>query len=272
MAGDWIVPRLSASSLNQYVRCPEAWRRSRLLGEREPSSGQQVLGSIVHNTIGEALLEQQSIGSPLDLPRLYDIFHKHHAIESGAYRPEDEVIRWAGSIRDFGDVSLQGKRMLRVWNFEIAPLIENIVDVEKSFELELDDVPVPIVGFVDLVTDRYVVDWKTTAGGKAARTTVDTQWLLQGEIYHLAFPDKEMHWSQLTPGSSSFPAAGAWKMVQDVDPPKAVKWIQHLVESMNHNYSTYGPNEDWPTNARSHGKCWYGQNPCPLMSSCWVYS
>lgn len=147
------IEHLSYSSVSAYLLCGEAWRRRYVVKEPAPVASSIVLGSAFHGAI-EAYLK----GAP-DLEAAYE-----QAWAQQLERGQDVV--WEDGQPD--TVKADGLRMVR------AKPIQELLDqlranfdpehgpIERRVELRVPGVPVPIIGYVDVVTkDGIPGDFKT---------------------------------------------------------------------------------------------------------------
>lgn len=152
-----LVEHLSYSSISTYLLCPESWRRRYILKEKTPTALSLFFGSAVHNTI-EAYLKRGG-----DLQALWrenyaqQLQFEDTEIEFGTETPE--------SVSDDGLRILSTPAVLDVIeqirsNYD--PAREH--SIERRIELSVPGVPVPIVGYIDIITrDGVPGDFKTAA-------------------------------------------------------------------------------------------------------------
>jgi len=149
------LEHLSYSSISSYLLCGEAWRRRYVVKEQAPVSDNLVLGSAFHDAAQsyikgapdlEAAFEQ---GWTKQLERGQEI-----AWESGVPEPtHDTGLRMAKAkpVRDLLDVIRK--------NFD-----PEHGQIERKVELRVPGVPVPIIGYIDVITkDGVPGDLKTAA-------------------------------------------------------------------------------------------------------------
>jgi hypothetical protein len=147
------VDHLSVSSLNLFVRCPEAWKRRYIDHEPERPSGKMVCGGAA----GAALVQNFGFmierGEGLTTEQLLDEFSAE--LED---RSESEEVDWGtdkpGAMKD----SAIGA--LRIYHTHIAPDVIPI-HVEREVVLSWPDFPADLVGYLDMETaDDVIVDFK----------------------------------------------------------------------------------------------------------------
>jgi hypothetical protein len=261
----WVLPNehLSVTQLNAFLRCERAYQHQYILGEKPPASSDQVLGSAVHGAIAWAALQVE--------PVVPD--------EAGAYFREYE---WPNQVEDSGGVQeitwdnsseveafpSLGARMVEVYAEQVIPRLE-VAEVEKRFELSLPGVPIPIVGFLDIVQQgtRPAIDIKTS---KRAQNTILPGWLLQGRVYQLA-EERDIDWHVLTKQVSPqvvtcVQSPALLQTYSEVQARRTVEIVERLAWRINHCYAIYGEDRDWNWTGVSHTfactKChWRGDCP-----------
>lgn len=156
------MQHLSYSSINLYLTCAEHWRRKYLLQQPQPSSPALVIGSAVHGTIEQAIvanLETGGLG-----PRLAAIWpnvwqeklEKDAAsIEWGADTPEQH---YNDGLRLVSEPAVQ--QLVD----GLTPMVDEAgVFIERKVELRVPGVPLPVIGYIDLMTaDGIPGDFKTS--------------------------------------------------------------------------------------------------------------
>lgn len=156
-----MIEHLSYSSINLFLTCSEAWKRKNILKEPQSSTPALVFGSAIHNTI-EGFIEAKANGVA-NMP-LHDLWQWKWAAaverepncEWGADTPEEH---YNEGIRLLSNPDLQ--QMVN----RLTPLRDDQgLFMERKVELRVPGVPVPIIGYIDLVTNDGVPgDFKTSA-------------------------------------------------------------------------------------------------------------
>ena len=151
------IEHLSYSSISTYLLCPESWRRRYILKEKTLTATALVFGSATHNTI-EAYMQHGG-----DLPALWrenyaaQLQSEATEIEFGTETPE--------SVSDDGLRILSTPAVLDVIEqvrSDYDPTRER--SIERRIELRVPGVPVPIIGYVDIITrDGVPGDFKTAS-------------------------------------------------------------------------------------------------------------
>lgn len=173
------VHHLSASSIGMLFRCPRQYYRRYILGEKERPGEAIVVGSFFHEALD---------------------FNYRQKISSGVDRPLSEIVQYLGDVAvpkvleeeggidnirwdtDPNTAHKDSERITSAYAHVVMPRIQP-VGTEFKFELAVDGLPVPIIGYVDVWDEERTIDTKT---GKQAVSKVKPSWRLQGSIYALA--------------------------------------------------------------------------------------
>jgi putative RecB family exonuclease len=159
-----MIEHLSYSSISLYLSCPEAWRRKYIAKEPTFTTPALVFGSAIHTAIEQYI--QQSEKPVLD-----------YWSSAWGKAIEGQIVSWNGDTPE--QHFNEGVRILTdpgvAYNLStLKPgKDESGFMVEKQITLRVPGVPVPITGFIDVITaDGIPGDFKTSArswtGEKAA--------------------------------------------------------------------------------------------------------
>jgi CRISPR/Cas system-associated exonuclease Cas4 (RecB family) len=170
-----MIKHLSYSSISTYLLCPRAWRFRYLNKVQTPTAPALVFGSAVHGAI-EDYLRAQAEQSNAKVPV------SDHFVDNWSVQLErDQVINWGkdsaekmaalGATMCGGPVEVTGAgpsqklRNLSIFLNDLHPLIvDDAPVIEKRVEFTVPGVPVPIVGYIDMVaSDGVPVDFKTAS-------------------------------------------------------------------------------------------------------------
>ncbi len=151
------LDHLSYSSISSYLLCPRAWRYHYIDKIKTPRSTSLVFGSAFHDAI-ESYLEDKSKRPLLDWWGI-----RWHAESS------DGDIDWGNETSE--TLQNQGVRMLSdpaiVAQIEAIEPMRNSDGapwIEANVSLRVPGVPVPIIGYIDLITaDGIPCDFKTAS-------------------------------------------------------------------------------------------------------------
>jgi hypothetical protein len=160
--------------------CPEAWRRSYLLGQKTPSGIAALIGHGLH--AGSQVNFQPKITTmedqPLDIvmDAAADGF-EHRGRSEGIFLPREDVFYKNRIIGEGKDKAVQLAKILRE---DVAPKIQPLV-VEQRFVIGTKNPEISWLGYIDLITkDKELSDIKTAAKrwsqGEADKST-------QGDLY-----------------------------------------------------------------------------------------
>lgn len=157
-----MIEYLSYSSINLYLTCAESWRRKYILKQAQPSTPALIFGSAVHGTV-EAMIAAQHY-NPEVVPTLTQLWpelwgrkmeEEGARVEWGADTPEQH---YNEGIRLLGTPEVQ--KMID----GIQPFVDDAgVFIERKVTLNVPGVPVPIIGYIDMMTaDGIPGDFKTS--------------------------------------------------------------------------------------------------------------
>jgi len=155
-----MVDHLSYSSTQTYLSCPRSWRFHYLDQIETPKSAALVFGSAFHNTIEERV----KTTSQGDMLSLVERWQQH----------------WTAQLKQTGEISWDGDTPEAMCNLgvrmlsdsDIAALINSLKpalegekpQIELSVTLIVPGVPIPVIGFVDMIEqDGVPCDFKTSA-------------------------------------------------------------------------------------------------------------
>lgn len=190
--------RLSASALGCFARCPEQFRYKYVLGQRDPDSGASITGRAVHKAIARNWLYKMAQGEDAPLTMIEATYD--HAFDVNTEREEEK----AGAVA-WGHDGTQAKRPMTMdaWRgrgkealggymLQIAPGVWPRA-AEDLFVIQVAGLVVPVVGFIDVVTDRAMIDLKFGAKKQGA---ISPEWRIQGLTYLLS-QDRAMEYHSL---------------------------------------------------------------------------
>lgn len=156
------IEYLSYSSINLFLTCGEAWRRKYVLKEPQATTPALLFGSAFHGTIEQYISNRYS-GLPLE-----DDFYHLWAEKWGAALEREPNCEWGADTPEEhyneGVRLLSNPELLQLVN-RLAPLQDDSgLFMERKVELRVPGVPIPIIGYIDLVTsDGVPGDFKTSA-------------------------------------------------------------------------------------------------------------
>lgn len=154
---------LSYSSINTYLTCPEHWRRKYIMGEKPPATPALIFGSAIHGTIERAITERHNGQALLGFTPLNTIWQNIWAekvraeeVEWGADTPE---LHFNEGLRILGTPDVK-----RLVDSALVHSDEAGLFMERKITLRVPGVPVPIIGYVDILHhDDVPGDFKTSS-------------------------------------------------------------------------------------------------------------
>ena len=173
------LTHLSYSSINLYLTCPEHWRRKYLLQQPQPSTPALLLGSAFHGTVEDAISNAATFGKTFTLAELWPtkwravLERDGDSIEWGADTPEQH---YNDGLRLMSEPAVQ--QMVD----GLTPLVDaDGMFIERKVELRVPGVPVPVIGYIDLMTaDGVPGDFKTS---RNRWTQADAEGEIQPLVY-----------------------------------------------------------------------------------------
>jgi len=166
------LTHLSYSSINYYLNCGKSWqfKYQQQLPERKNSN--LIFGSAVHKTI------QQHIQGEQDLRQSWrECWSKELALTPDIdWGTDNQTELFNYGVHLFSNEDVSG--MVK----SLKPLIQNGSPcMEVKIELNVPGVPVPVIGYIDLIQDSMIpVDFKT-AGRSWSQEQADKE--LQATFY-----------------------------------------------------------------------------------------
>lgn len=154
------LDHLSYSSISKFLSCGRQFRFHYIDRQPEPTSPALAYGSAWHNTI-EEVIRSMALHQSADIA---EIWHTHTAAEF-AKVPESgwddgdtpAELTAAGLKCLLHDDVITAIGRIRPLMIDGAPVIE------KKIELRVPGVPIPIVGYIDVIgADRIPIDLKTS--------------------------------------------------------------------------------------------------------------
>jgi len=155
-------PHLSASSIGTYVDCSlQYWFAYVKRLPMEFVSDALEFGSAIHLTLAD-FYRAKMTGDRLLLKDVHESYRQHWT-----NRVKDRSdIKYADQ-KDFQSYLIEGVDLLTAWFNKLADDHFNVIAVEEAFVFEIDGMPLPIVGAIDLVEEDdsgtiIITDHKTT--------------------------------------------------------------------------------------------------------------
>lgn len=165
-------PHLSSSSLGLFLRCPEAYRRRYVEGEKGKPNLAMVKGKAFHSSVEANMRAKIDTGQALPVRELYQLMEDTLSDE----------LKESGESDDNGEHADDVKNFVRAHYHLQAPDYQP-TETEVAFRIELDSCGHDYVGYIDMIgtvceTDTpVIVDWKTTGKKPANRSQHDSDQL-----------------------------------------------------------------------------------------------
>lgn len=177
-------PYLSVTQLELFAKCPEAYRRRYMEGEKRPPGIAMIRGKAVH-TAAESNMKQKKKSfqdmRPADVVEMADSAFKYELDKGGVSLNSEERSRGLTVVRL--ETQAQIARMARLHAVCQAPDYQPVA-VEEAIRVTLPQSSRDLLCVIDLVDDRNrVVDFKSM-GKSPSKSDADTS--IQLTAYHLA--------------------------------------------------------------------------------------
>lgn len=164
-----MIDHLSYSSISTYCLCPRSWKFHYIDQIKTPTAPVLVFGSALHNTVEAYLASRSAFGHPFIMSELW-------STNWAAQLERESNIAWDTTPETYFN---QGLQMLTDPEIvetiqRLNPMVaawppnetgqEQTVWIEKQVNLQVPGVPVPITGYIDLITaDGVPCDFKSSA-------------------------------------------------------------------------------------------------------------
>ena len=158
-----MTDHLSYSSISTWLMCPRSWKFRYVEKQPAPTSTALIFGSAFHKTI-EAFLTR---GTSEPLEAIW-------CEQWTAKVDEESGIAWGSDTT--GDLNAMGIKMFS--DNDIVETIESLKpveheNVERFVELRVPGVPIPVVGYIDLIDNGIPCDFKTASRKWSANQATD---------------------------------------------------------------------------------------------------
>ncbi len=166
-----IIEHLSKSSVEKYVNCGEAYRRRYIVKEKTHTSANLVFGVAFHEAIEEAIRQREYHNTAFNLEEYWPMVYnkelgEHTSVLFEEDSPEEQIelgLRLF-SNQELWDVLAEYKPA-KIMTVSEEGEKEDLA-IEMKVEFPVPGMPVPFIGYIDMLCDDYVpMDFKT-AGRK----------------------------------------------------------------------------------------------------------
>lgn len=241
---------LSASQITMLARCPEQFRRRYILGEKARPYAAMVLGAADHYAMELNFIEKIRTGADLSLDDVGFAYAEGFEREVDQHGGASEI-EWDGAPTKEFD---KGLELVKLYRRVIAPKVQPIA-VESEFRVSVPQVPVPVLGYIDVETETHSIERKTT---KQAAKAAKPEWTVQGILYQAVVQQPiEYHLSVRTKDPKVYtPADPEYAGLRIPVSERAVSAMERTVQVAAAHllalYGQFGPNEVWP-GTRAYG-------------------
>lgn len=153
-----MIEHLSYSSISMYMDCPESWRRKYIAKEPTRTTSALAFGSAFHGTVERIVAHGDTQYDPLPIWR--EEFDKQFT-DSVSLDPDET------REQHFNEgVRILSHEAVRNLILSIKPGRDEAGNalIEQRVELQVPGVPVPVIGYIDVILDDNTpADFKTSA-------------------------------------------------------------------------------------------------------------
>ncbi len=156
------IDHLSFSSITSYLNCSKAWKYKYLEKLETKTSSQLLFGSAWHKTV-EAIVAGAVDGESYKK----DFWKQSLLSEIEQSQKKNQVVEWGGETEE--SLINAGLRLLNSEEVKKGLLSiypgndEKGPKIERKIELRVPGVPIPVIGYIDIITEDGVCgDFKTS--------------------------------------------------------------------------------------------------------------
>ena len=215
------INHLSYSSISLYQRCPRKWKFRYI--EKVPTKASEALafGGAIHNTIEDYL---RSGG---DLLAIWE----SRWVEKSRDEEVDFDAQTDQALFQQGLEMLQSEEILAGLNTIRPAMADDQPLIEKKVTLAVDDVPLPVIGYVDIITaDQLPGDFKTSQNrwseSKAGQEIQPLFYLAALEQEGHALPEWSFNHYVLTKGKYQF------QNLRSTFQPQQKDWLFEMIRNV----------------------------------------
>jgi hypothetical protein len=240
------MEHLSQSSIGMLYRCPRQFQHRYLRGEKERPGGNLIIGGFFHSTLEWNYA--QKISSHRDQP-LSDAVQYLHDVAVPEILEKEGGEDWIAWDTNLEDARSDATRITSAYYRTVVPRIQP-TKVEEKFAIEVPEVEVPVIGYVDVQDEGRVIDTKT---GKQVSKKIKPSWQLQGRMYSFATqkPTEFHSISRAKTPTIATPLEHGEQMVVPVPSPgqmaEFTRIVQQAAALIRYFLDRYGLDQEWPT-------------------------
>lgn len=267
------LDHISASSIKMAHRCEEQWRQRYVLGRKEAPNLPMLAGFADHAAVEKDMRQKIVTDTNLPIPEVQQAYlevlegrvEQLGGIQEVRVKDADTP---QAKTRAYDEVRQSGQELVGVYSRYTSPLVSPIA-VEEEFSLEVADLPVRVVGRLDLVADMLldgtgprIIDRKRRARGSRK---IEPEWALQARVYQLA-RDLPHEWHISVNTSKPYVLSGEELTLPVRSSALTQRMLHQVVAKIGFLYQRYGPDEPWPATGTLHPwACGY----CGFRADCW---
>lgn len=232
------VEFLSATSIAKFIRCPEQWRLRYLERQKDRVYEDRFIGLVDHAVAAEAFkFAINNQGDQMGSEWVGGLTRATFDVLLDKEQPEiaPEALE---SLKE------QAVKMAVTYHEQAAQHVTPVA-VEQRFEETIPGVPVPLIGYIDVIEPLQIIERKTS---KTRLSKPKSEWRFQARLYQLVVDmPTEFHiiTKQVTPQvctAQTDPALFLPMQNKDV----TVNMIRNAVTMIQDFYARW-PDSPWPT-------------------------
>jgi hypothetical protein len=178
------IGHLSYSQASMFIADPARWLVSYVYKHREPSNAAMERGKAVEGGI-ESYLKDEFLGVEEACDQAIKLFNRGTMLISTKEAREKELANIPGMVA-------QGIEAVKPFGTPVT--------YQEKIEVMFDDVPVPVIGYIDWTYDGLIVDLKTTSRMPSAMSAPHRK---QGALYRKAKGNYAVKFVYVTPKKSA---------------------------------------------------------------------
>lgn len=176
------IDHLSYSSIRQYIDCSLGYKFKKIdCIKPEFISDNLIFGSCMHKTLAK-FNQHRAREKPTTFHELGDWFEEYF---SGAVT--EKVIKYSNG-HTFKSCLHLGRNLLKIFHEQYPADAYGVLDIEHEFNIEVDGLPCPIIGYIDLIEQdeegQLILTEYKTSGRSYSTNQIDCN--DQVTLYHLA--------------------------------------------------------------------------------------
>lgn len=179
------VEHLSYSQGAMFIADPARWWLTYVLGHREPSNAAMERGKAVEFGV-EHFLKNEFVDVDDAIDEAVKYFNRATALLVSNEERQKELVGIPGMV---------------AWGIEAIRPLGVPIGYQEKIEITLDDVPVPVIGYIDWTFDGLIVDLKTT---NRMPSKISSSHRKQGALYRAAKGNYGVQFLYTTPKRSCF--------------------------------------------------------------------